>query len=148
MYRYLAFCHPDFAEDFCNRRKIIIYIICINIFCLITVIPHIFAMTWEPSSNGFKIVLTDFGCSKSFQQGYLIGVIFYRWIVPSLILVSTNFKVYRKVNSVFNLLIKIVLLNSKDFSRCLYWKWINCKCLNLDKGTNTKNWSKDWVIKD
>ena len=103
LYRYLAFCQPGVAEDFCTRRKIIIYIFCINIFCILTVVPHLFAMTWETTSNGFKVVLTDFACSKSFQQGYLLGfTVFYRWIVPSILLVTTNFKVYRKVNLIFS----------------------------------------------
>ena len=102
LYRYLAFCHPNLAEDYCTRRQIKIYIFCINIFCILTVIPHFFAMAWESSPNGLKVVLTDFGCSKSFQQAYAFGAVFYRWMVPSLILVTTNFKVYKKVSLIFN----------------------------------------------
>ena len=68
---------------------------------MIAVIPHCFGMAWVHSLDGsIKVVLTDFACGKTFQKFYLSGfTLLYRWIVPSVCLVFTNFKVYRKVTS-------------------------------------------------
>ena len=99
LHRYLAFCYPQIAERFCSRGKIKIYIVSIIIFSMIAVIPHCFGMAWVHSLDGsIKVVLTDFACGKTFQKFYLSGfTLLYRWIVPSICLVFTNFKVYRKV---------------------------------------------------
>ena len=99
LHRYFAFCYPQIAERFCSRGKIKIYIVSIIIFSVIAVIPHCFGMAWVHSLDGsIKVVLTDFACGKTFQKFYLSGfTLLYRWIVPSICLVFTNFKVYRKV---------------------------------------------------
>ena len=67
-------------------------------------IPHCFGMAWEYSLDGsIKVVLTDFACSKTFQRFYLSGfTLLYRWVMPSVCLVFTNFKLYRKVIGWFN----------------------------------------------
>ena len=101
LHRYLAFCYPQIAEHFCSRGRIKIYIVSVIIFSMIAVIPHCFGMAWVHSLDGsIKVVLTDFACGKTFQKFYLSGfTLLYRWIVPSVCLVFTNFKVYRKVTS-------------------------------------------------
>ena len=104
LHRYLAFCYPHLAERICTRGNIKIYVVSVILLSIIAMIPHCFGMAWEYSLDGsIKVVLTDFACSKTFQRFYLSGfTLLYRWVMPSVCLVFTNFKLYKKVIGWFN----------------------------------------------
>ena len=68
----------------------------INIFALIINIPHFFEMNWDEDYN--KVCFNCWACSPVYQYGFLIGFkLLDKWILPSLCLIFTNLRVYRKV---------------------------------------------------
>ena len=94
--KYFDFCDPINAAKHFTMAKVKIYVGLINIFALIINIPHFFEMNWDEDYN--KVCFNCWACSPVYQYGFLIGFkLLDKWILPSLCLIFTNLRVYRKV---------------------------------------------------
>ena len=98
--RYLEICHRHKARSLCTPKNIKICVVLCYVFALIFGIPRFFELQLvDPDpQTGFNAIRTDFGCSVSYQIGFLAwGSLILRFVIPFICLGFFNFGIWRQV---------------------------------------------------